>query len=30
MLVVLQIAMKQPAIAVFTLVFPVERFAGHL
>jgi len=30
MLVGLRIAMKQPTTAVFTLVYPLERFAGHL
>ena len=30
MLVGLRIAMTEPTAAVFTLVFPLERFAGHL
>ena len=30
MLIGLRVAMEQPTTAVFTLAFPVERFAGHL
>ena len=30
MIIGLQVAMIQPATAVFTLAFPAERFAGHL
>lgn len=30
MLVGLRVSLKQPMTAVFTLVFPVEQFAGHL
>jgi hypothetical protein len=30
MLIGLEVSLKQPTTAVFTLVFPLERFAGHL